>query len=203
MVLREHPPPASPHERGKASAEVPTAGFSSSVSYPCRRQRAPWGQWPSALVRYAHRLLKVMDVTSATLQQKLRAGQEPLWCGPGSGSGLLATDPGAGGQSHCSLPVPWGPAFCKDCRGGVPLMGLSLNREGSRLLCYCFHGKLPSVLSVSFFKLHNALGRPFILNWRFFILKIMGVDYNVWYEEVIVIFKTCLQKNLWYYHKIS
>lgn len=61
-----------------------------------------------------------MEVTSATLQQKLQAGQEPLWCGPESGSGLLAADPVASGQSHCLLPVAWGPAFCKDCGDGVP-----------------------------------------------------------------------------------
>ncbi|XDC68240.1 hypothetical protein R6Z07M_019422 [Ovis aries] len=39
-----------------------------------------------------------MGVTSATLQQKLQAGQEALWCGPGSGSGPLATDLVAGGK---------------------------------------------------------------------------------------------------------
>ena len=99
--------------------------------------------------------------------------------------------------------VAWGPAFCKDCGDGVPCRGSASAGKTPPVLCYCFCEKLPSVLSVSFFKLHNAFRRPFILNWRLFILKIMGVDYNVWYQEVIVIFKTCLQKNLWYYHKIS
>lgn len=140
----------------------------------CRGQRASWSQWPSALVRYAHRLLKVMGVTSPRCSS-CRPARRPCG-GPGSGSGPLATDLVAGGHTvPCLSP---GASFLQGLqRWGPLIMGLSLYREGSPTplllfpwkVAFCFICLINTTLSEG----HSSYTEDS------FILKIMGVDYNV------------------------